>query len=424
MLTISESRLSPRHTIALVMAGGRGKRLMDLTDHYSKPGLDFGGKYRIIDFTLSNCVNSGFRRIMVLTQYNSHRLLEHLQLGWTFLAGNLNEYVHVLPAHQSMDKNAWYSGTADAVYQNMGSIQSANPKTVLILAGDHVYRMDYKIFLQDHLNYGADMTIACLEVPRLAARGFGIAQVDEEDRIISFVEKPEDPPPIPGKPDRTFASMGIYLFNAQFLYKALLRDAEDPDSGHDFGKDIIPKLVHEAKIYAHRFERSCIPNEGHPEPYWRDVGGVDSYWEANMDLITVRPALNIYDVTWPITTHSEQLPPAKFVHAGEMRNGVALSSLVSGGCIISGAHVHHSLLSSRVSIHSHARIDGAMVLPNCDIGRHARLRRCILARDCRIPEGLVVGENPEEDARRFCRTESGVTLISQPMLDRLDRLEH
>jgi glucose-1-phosphate adenylyltransferase len=405
------------------MAGGRGKRLMDLTDHYSKPGLDFGGKYRIIDFTLSNCVNSGFRRIMVLTQYNSHRLLQHLQLGWTFLAGNLNEYVHVLPAHQSMDKNAWYSGTADAVYQNMSSIQSANPKTVLILAGDHVYRMDYKAFLQDHLNYGADMTIACLEVPRLAARGFGIAQVDENDRIISFVEKPEDPPPIPGKPDRAFASMGIYLFNAEFLYKALMRDAVDPDSGHDFGKDIIPKLVHEAKIYAHRFETSCIPNEGHPEPYWRDVGGVDSYWEANMDLTTVLPALNLYDKSWPITTHQEQLPPAKFVHAGEMRNGVALSSLVSGGCIISGAHVHHSLLSSRVSIHSHARIDGTMVLPDCDIGRHARLRRCILARDCRIPNGLVVGEDPEEDARRFCRTEGGVTLISQPMLDRLDRLE-
>ncbi|MBL0211882.1 MAG: glucose-1-phosphate adenylyltransferase [Holophagaceae bacterium] len=423
MLTISESRLSPRHTIALVMAGGRGKRLMDLTDHYSKPGLDFGGKYRIIDFTLSNCVNSGFRRIMVLTQYNSHRLLQHLQLGWTFLAGNLNEYVHVLPAHQSMDKNAWYSGTADAVYQNIGSIQSANPKTVLILAGDHVYRMDYKIFLQDHLNNKADMTIACLEVPRLAARGFGIAQVDGEDRIISFVEKPEDPPAVPGKPDRAFASMGIYLFNAEFLYKALQRDAEDPDSGHDFGKDIIPKLVHEASIFAHRFERSCIPNEGHPEPYWRDVGGVDSYWEANMDLTTVHPALNLYDTAWPITTHQEQLPPAKFVHAGEMRNGVALSSLVSGGCIISGAHVHHSLLSSRVSIHSHARLDGALVLPDCDIGRKARLKRCILARGCRIPNGLVVGEDPEEDARRFVRTAGGVTLISQPMLDRLSRPE-
>lgn len=421
MLTISESRLSPKHTISLVMAGGRGKRLMDLTDHYAKPGLDFGGKYRIIDFTLSNCVNSGFRRIMVLTQYNSHRLLEHLQFGWTFLAGKLNEYVHVLPAQQSFDKNAWYSGTADAVYQNLGNIQAAQPKHVLILAGDHIYRMDYKVFLHDHLNYDADMTIACLEVPRHEARGFGIAHVDTEDRIVDWVEKPEEPPAIPGKPDHAFASMGIYLFKAEVLYRALLEDADNPDSGHDFGHDIIPKLVREARVYAHRFERSCVPNQGHPDPYWRDVGNVDSYWEANMDLTSVLPALNLYDETWPIITHQEQLPPAKFVHAGEMRNGVALSSLVSGGCVISGAHVHHSLLSSRVYVHSHARLDGAVVLPDCDIGRHARLRRCIVSRDCRIPEGLVVGEDPEEDSRRFYRTAGGVTLISQPMLDRLER---
>ena len=420
MLTISESRLSPRHTIALVMAGGRGKRLMDLTDHYSKPGLDFGGKYRIIDFTLSNCVNSGFRRIMVLTQYNSHRLLEHLQFGWTFLPGKLSEFVHVLPAQQSFDKNAWYSGTADAVYQNIHNIQAANPKTVLILAGDHIYRMDYKVFLQDHYDHQADMSIACLEVPRLAARGFGIAGVDTEDRIVSFVEKPEDPPAIPGKPDHAFASMGIYLFNAEFLYKALSDDAQDPNSGHDFGKDIIPKLVSEARIFAHRFERSCVPNAGHPEPYWRDVGSVDSYWEANMDLIRVSPALNLYDDAWPITTHQEQLAPAKFVYTGEMRNGVALSSLVSGACIISGAHVHNSLLFSRVSVHSYARLDEAVVLPGCNIGRHARLSKVILARDCQIPEGFVVGEDPEEDARRFFRTPGGVSLISQRTLSDLE----
>lgn len=419
-LITEPSRYSPRHTISLVMAGGRGKRLMDLTDHYSKPGLDFGGKYRIIDFTLSNCVNSGFRRIMVLTQYNSHRLLEHLQFGWTFLAGKLDEYVHVLPAQQSFDKNAWYSGTADAVYQNLGNIQSVKPKNVLILAGDHIYRMDYKRFLKDHVENQADMTIACLEVPRDAARGFGIARVDASDRIMSFVEKPEDPPAIPGKPSHAFASMGIYLFNAEFLYKELILDAADPDSGHDFGKDIIPRIVAEARVFAHRFENSCIPNAGHPEPYWRDVGSVDSYWEANMDLTSVLPALNLYDEAWPITTHQEQLPPAKFVHAGEMRNGVALSSLVSGGCVISGAHVHHSLLSSRVFVHSHARLDGVMVLPDCDIGRHARLRRCIVARDCHIPEGLVVGEDPEEDARRFYRSASGITLISQHMLDQLE----
>jgi glucose-1-phosphate adenylyltransferase len=421
MLTISESKLSPKHTIALVMAGGRGKRLMDLTDFYSKPGLDFGGKYRIIDFTLSNCVNSGFRRIMVLTQYNSHRLLEHLQFGWSFLPGKLNEFVHVLPAQQSFDKNAWYSGTADAVYQNIANIQAANPKTVLILAGDHIYRMDYKIFLQDHYDHQADMSIACLEVPRHAARGFGIAGVDTEDRIVSFVEKPEDPPAIPGKPDRAFASMGIYLFNADFLYQALIQDAEDPNSGHDFGKDIIPNLVHKARIFAHRFERSCIPNPGHPDPYWRDVGSVDSYWEANMDLTSPLPALNLYDEAWPITTQQEQLPPAKFVHSGEMRNGVALSSLVSGACVISGAHVHNSLLSSRVFVHSHARLDETVVLPGCDIGRMARLTKVIVARDCKIPDGFVAGEDPEEDARRFYRSPGGVTLISQRTLGQLER---
>jgi len=365
-------------------------------------------------------VNSGFRRIMVLTQYNSHKLLEHLQFGWTFLPGKLNEFVHVLPAQQSFDKNAWYSGTADAVYQNLSSIQSLDPKTVLILAGDHIYRMDYKIFLQDHLNRRADMTVGCLEVPREAARGFGIAHVDAEDRIVEWVEKPEEPPAIPGKPDRSFASMGIYMFNAEALYKALILDAEDPTSGHDFGNDIIPKLVQEGRVFAHRFDNSCIPNPGHPEPYWRDVGTVDSYWEANMDLTSVLPALNLYDQNWPITTHQEQLPPAKFVHAGEMRNGVALSSLVSGACVISGAHVHHSLLSSRVFVHSHARLDGVMVLPDCDIGRHARLRRCILGRDCHVPEGLVVGEDPEEDARRFHRTAGGVTLITQRMLNQLE----
>ena len=420
MLTISESRLTPRHTVALVMAGGRGKRLMDLTDQFAKPGLDFGGKYRIIDFTLSNCVNSGFRKIMVLTQYNSHRLLEHLQFGWTFLAGTLHESVHVLPAQQSFDTNAWYSGTADAVYQNLESIQAADPKTVLILAGDHIYRMDYKLFLQDHLDNHADLTIACLEVPRDDARGFGIAHVDSDDRIVGFVEKPDDPPAIPGKPDRAFASMGIYMFDAKFLAAELIKDAEDPNSGHDFGKDIIPRIVDTARVFAHRFERSCIPNAGHPDPYWRDVGSVDSYWEANMDLTNVLPALNLYDPNWPIFTHQEQLPPAKFVHAGEMRNGVALSSLVSGACVISGAHVHHSLLSSRVSVHSHARLDGAVVLPDCDIGRHARLRRCIVARGCKIPTGFVVGEDPEEDARRFHRSEGGVTLISQRMLSQLE----
>jgi len=392
---------------------------MDLTSTYSKPGLDFGGKYRIIDFTLSNCINSGFRKIQVLTQYNSHRLLEHLQFGWTFLSAKLDEFVHVLPAQQSLDRDLWYSGTADAVYQNIDNIREHRPDNVLILAGDHIYKMDYRIFLEDHLRTGADLTIACLEVPKEWASGFGVAEIDSEGRIIGFVEKPEDPPTIPGKPDRCLASMGIYLFKADFLYRELMRDAEDLLSSHDFGKDLIPYLIERANVFAHHFSKSCLPNL-HKEPYWRDVGTVDAYWEANLDLTFVDPELNLYDEMWPIFTAQEQLPGSKFVHSGPHRNGVALSSVICAGCIVSGATVYQSLLFSRVRVHSHAHLHEAVVLPGADIGEHARLRRVVVARGCRIPDGLVVGEDPEEDARRFYRTPSGVTLISQRMLDQLE----
>lgn len=414
----SDFSLAPKQTVSVILAGGRGSRLMDLTSTYSKPGLDFGGKYRIIDFTLSNCVNSGFRKIQVLTQYNSHRLLEHLQFGWTFLSAKLEEFVHVLPAQQSLDRDLWYSGTADAVYQNIDNIREHRPENVLILAGDHIYKMDYRIFLADHLQKKADLTIACLEVPKEWASGFGVAQVDEEGRIIDFVEKSLDPPTIPGKPDRCLASMGIYLFGAEFLYKELIQDAENPLSSHDFGKDLIPQLVKQAKVYAHRFEDSCIHNLN-KAPYWRDVGTLDAYWEANLDLTYVEPDLSLYDEEWPIFTVQEQLPGSKFVHSGPHRNGVALSSVISGGCIVSGGTVYQSLLFSRVRVHSHAHLHEAVVLPNVDVGEHARLRKVVVARGCRIPNGLVVGEDPEEDARRFYRTPSGVTLISQRMLDKL-----
>ncbi|HNX31400.1 MAG TPA: glucose-1-phosphate adenylyltransferase [Holophaga sp.] len=410
---------APQRTIAVILAGGRGTRLMDLTSAYSKPGLDFGGKFRIIDFTLSNCVNSGFRKIEVLTQYNSHRLLEHLQFGWTFLSGRLGEFVHVLPAQQSLERDLWYCGTADAVYQNIPNFREHKPENILILAGDHIYKMDYRIFLQDHLDCDADLTIACLEVPKEWATSFGVAQVDEAGRILGFVEKSPDPPCIPGKPDLCLASMGIYLFKAGFLYQELIRDAEDTLSSHDFGKDLIPYLVSRSRVFSHPFHRSCIKNLDRP-PYWRDVGTVDAYWEANMDLTYVEPALNLYDYDWPIFTHQAQLPSAKFVHSGPHRNGVALSSVVSGGCIISGATVYQSLLFSNVRVHSHAHLQEAIVLPEVDVGEHARIQRAVLARGCRIPRGMVVGEDAEEDARRFYRTSGGVTLVSPRMLEKLE----
>lgn len=417
-MPLKEPYLSPRRIMTVVLAGGRGRRLADLTDWAAKPGLDFGGKFKIIDFTLSNCVNSGFRKIGILTQYNSHRLLEHLEFAWSFLPGILQEFIHVWPAQQRLEKECWYNGTADAVFQNVDNIRKFDPQHVLVLAGDHIYRMDYKYFLQDHLDTDADMTIACLEVPRLTARGFGIAQVDEADRILDFVEKPQEPPGIPGRPDKALASMGIYLFKADFLFDELVRDART-ESGHDFGHDLIPLLVKRARVYAHRFERSCIPNPLNTEPYWRDVGTVDAYWEANMDLVSVQPALNLYDYSWPIYTHQEQLPPAKIVHRDDVRQGSAVSSLISGGCIVSGAHIRDSLLFTRSRVHSYAKLEEAVILPLADIGEHAHLRRVVVDRGCRIPPGLIVGEDPEEDDRRFHRTPGGVTLISQAMIDRL-----
>lgn len=414
-----ELRLAPRRAIALVLAGGRGSRLKQLTDRRAKPAVHFGGKFRIIDFALSNCINSGFRRISVLTQYKSHSLLVHLQRGWNWMRGEMGEYVDFLPAQQRIDETSWYQGTADAVYQNLDILKSRRAEWVLILAGDHVYKMDYAAMLAEHIERGADVTVPCVEVPRMQATGFGVMHVDESDRVISFLEKPADPPAIPGKPDLALASMGIYVFNADFLYEQLMRDAADPTSSRDFGKDIIPYLVPRANVLAHRFRNSGIRSETTGEPYWRDVGTIDAYWEANLDLTKVTPELNLYDRDWPIFTYQEQLPPAKFIFDDETRRGMAVDSSVSGGCIVSGAEVRRSLLFSEVRVKSYSTLDEAVVLPQVEIGRHARLRKVVIDRGCRIPDHLVVGEDPEEDARRFYRTETGVTLVTREMLARL-----
>ena len=408
-----------RDTMAYVLAGGRGSRLMELTDKRAKPAVYFGGKTRIIDFALANAINSGIRRIGVATQYKAHSLIRHLQRGWNFLRPERNESFDILPASQRISESQWYAGTADAVYQNLDIIESYGPEFMIILAGDHIYKMDYELMLQQHVDTAADVTIGCLEVPRMDAVGFGVMHVDDKDRIKSFIEKPKDPPGMPDKPDMALASMGIYVFETQTLFDHVRRDAADRSSSRDFGKDIIPYIVANGKAFAHRFTKSCVRSEHEQQSYWRDVGTVDAYWEANIDLTDVVPALDLYDHNWPIWTYSELVAPAKFVHDEDGRRGKAVSSLVSGGCIISGSGVKNSLLFTGVRANSYSRLEHAVVLPYVNIGRGARLRRVVIDRGVEIPEGLVVGDDPELDAKRFRRTETGVCLITQPMIDRL-----
>ena len=405
--------------MAFVLAGGRGSRLMELTAKRAKPAVYFGGKSRIVDFALSNALNSGIRRIGVATQYKAHSLIRHLQRGWNFFRHERNESFDVLPASQRVSETQWYLGTADAVFQNLDIVESYGPEYIVILAGDHIYKMDYEVMLAQHAETGADVTVGCIEVPRMEATGFGVMAVDAQDRITSFVEKPSDPPGMPDRPDFALASMGIYAFRADTLYEQLRRDAADLQSSHDFGRDLIPWLVQNARAVAHRFSTSCVRSDQEQEIYWRDVGTVDAYWEANIDLTTVLPNLDLYDSDWPIWTYGEVTPPAKFVHDEEGRRGVAVSSLVSGGCIISGASLRRSLLFTGVHVHSYAKLEGAVVLPYVDIGRNARLSNVVIDRGVRIPDGLVVGEDAETDARRFRRSQRGVCLITQPMLDRL-----
>ncbi len=407
------SRLT-KDTYALVLAGGRGTRLRNLTDWRAKPAVPFGGKFRIVDFVLSNCVNSGVRKIGIATQYKAHSLIRHVQRGWSFLDGRFDEFVDVLPASQRLD-DGWYAGTADAVYQNLDIIRAYDPSHVLVLGGDHIYKMDYGRMLAEHASREADMTVACLEVPVEEASAFGVMGVDADWRVRDFHEKPAQPREIPGRPGMALASMGIYVFNARFLYEQLTRDTDTPGSTHDFGRDIIPHLVPRYRVFAHGFRDSCVGSK-QGEAYWRDVGTVDAYWEANLDLARVEPDLNMYDEEWPIWTWQEQLPPAKFVFDDDGRRGCAVDSLVSGGCIVSGSRVARSVLFSKVHVHSFASIEDSVILPEVNVGRYVKLRRCVVDKRCDLPEGLEAGYDHETDRRRFHVTERGITLITPEML--------
>lgn len=404
------SRLT-RDTLALILAGGSGTRLKGLTQWRSKPAVQFGGKFRIIDFPLSNCLNSGIRRIGILTQYKSHSLIRHVQQGWSFLRAELGEFVELLPAQQRIDA-CWYAGTADAIYQNLDIIRSHSPEYVLILAGDHIYQMDYGPMLAYHVERDADITIGCLEVPVADARSFGVMKVDDQWNVTGFLEKPSNPESLPGKPGVALASMGIYVFNTEFLYDRLIEDADNARSSRDFGKDVIPWVIERYKAVAYPFRDQHTGEQA----YWRDVGTVDAYWAANMELIGVTPELNLYNTDWPIWTYQEQLPPAKFVFDDDDRRGMAVDSMVSGGCIISGAYVCHSLLFSNVCVNSFSEVYDTVLLPNVTIGQRCRIRKAVIDKGCIIPDGMVIGENPQEDARRFHVTESGVVLVCPEML--------
>lgn len=412
------TRQLPKRTMALVLAGGRGSRLKQLTDTRAKPAVYFGGKFRIIDFALSNCINSGIRKIGVVTQYKSHSLLRHLQLGWSFLRGEQGEFVDLLPAQQRVNEEHWYRGTADAVYQNIDILRSYAPEYVIVLAGDHIYKMDYSVMLLDHVENGAGCTVGCIEVPRKEAFAFGVMGIDEERNIKSFVEKPENPPTIPGNDQISLASMGIYIFNAEYLYQLLDEDILNPESSHDFGKDIIPRVVSEGRALAHPFGLSCV-QRANGEPYWRDVGTIDAFWAGNLDLASNKPDLNLYDKDWPIWTHQQQLPPAKFIPNNDGVHGVAYNTLVSGGCIVSGSNLSHVVLFSNVRVNSFCKLDQVVILPDAVIGAGSRLTKVVIDRGCVIPAGMVIGEDAEFDAQRFERTETGVVLVTATMLAKL-----
>ena len=409
------SRLT-RETLALILAGGRGSRLKHLTLWRAKPAVPFGGKFRIIDFPLSNCINSGIRRIGVLTQYKAHSLIQHVQRGWSFLRGEFGEFIELLPAQQRIE-TSWYAGTADAVYQNIDIIRQHAPEYVLILAGDHIYKMDYGQMIAYHVESGADMTVGCLEVGPEEARAFGVMAVDEKGRVTDFLEKPDEPPSMPGKPGVVLASMGIYVFNTAFLFERLIRDADDSRSNHDFGKDIIPGIIDRYKVMAYPFR----DEKSDQQAYWRDVGTVDSYWEANLELIGVTPELNLYDSEWPIWTYQEQWPPAKFVFDEDDRRGMAIDSMVSGGCIISGSTVRHSLLFSNVQVDAGALVEDSVILPSVHIGENCEVRRCVIDKGCQIPDGMKIGIDEKEDARHFFISPKGVRVITPEMLGQLSR---
>ncbi|MCL7419823.1 MAG: glucose-1-phosphate adenylyltransferase [Methylobacter sp.] len=401
-----------RNTIALILAGGRGSRLENMTDWRAKPAVPFGGKFRIIDFPLSNCINSGIRKIGVLTQYKADSLIRHIQQGWGFLRGEFGEYVDLMPAQQRHVEGSWYEGTADAVYQNIDILRSRKPEFILVLAGDHIYKMDYGPMLADHVERNADLTVGCIEVSLQDATAFGVIDVDENRRVKSFIEKPANPPIMPGRTNTALASMGIYIFNAGFLYEQLIKDADTPGSQRDFGKDIIPSIIDKYVVNAYPF----LDLQSGEQSYWRDVGTIDAYWSANMELIGVKPDLNLYDKTWPIWTYQVQAPPAKFVFDNDKRRGLAVDSMVSGGCVISGSKVRHSLLFSNVRVNSYTTLQDTIVLPEVNIARHCRITKAIIEKGCEIPEGTVIGENREEDEKRFYVSPGGVVLVTPDML--------
>lgn len=405
--------LLTKSTLALVLAGGRGSRLYELTEWRAKPALYFGGKFRIIDWPLSNCINSGIRKVAVLTQYKAHSLIRHLVHGWSMFKRELGEYIEIFPASQRSSGN-WYQGTADAVFQNLDIIRAERPDYVLILSGDHIYKMDYGPMLADHVARGADMTVCCLEVPiEEAAGSFGVMSINEDRRIIGFDEKPAHPTPIPGEEDLTLASMGNYLFSTEFLFEQLERDANNSNSTHDFGNDIIPSIIDKHNVYAFPFRDP----ETKKRAYWRDVGTLDSYWEANMELISPEPELDLYDPAWPTWTYQPQLPPAKFVFNDEDRRGMAVDSTVSGGCIISGSKIDKSLLFSNVHLHSYSEIEESVLLPEVVVHRNCKIRRAIIDRGCEIPEGMVIGFDVDQDkANGFRVSDKGLVLVTRKML--------
>lgn len=415
------ARHLPQKAVALILAGGRGTRLQGLTLKRAKPAVHFGGKFRIIDFALSNCLNSGIRRIGVITQYQSHSLVQHIQRGWSFFNEEMNEFVDLLPAQQRKTTDHWYKGTADAVFQNMDIIRSYNAEYIVVLAGDHIYKMDYSRMLLDHVNNNAKFTVACIKVNKEEAHQFGVMEIDENRRVTQFHEKPHNPPTLKDFPDFCLASMGIYIFNSDYLSQILIEDSISPDSSNDFGQDIIPKIVASGEALAHPFEYSCVTSNPDVPPYWRDVGTLEAYWAATLNLASVTPELDMYDRDWPIRTHMEPLPPAKFVQDRSGSHGMTMNSLVAGGCIISGSIVLHSVLFPRVRVNSFCTIESSILLPGVSVGRSSRLRRCIIDRGCVIPENMVIGENSEEDSQRFYRTEQGIVLVTKEMLDKQNK---
>ncbi|MTC47932.1 glucose-1-phosphate adenylyltransferase [Providencia sp. wls1922] len=415
------SKELPSNTVALILAGGKGSRLKALTQKQPKPSLHFGGKFRIIDFTLSNCINSGIYRVGILTQYYSHHLIQHIQHSWSFLNGKTNEFIEIFPAQQKQDAEDWYQGTADAIFQNLDVISQYQAKYIIVLAGDHIYKMDYSRMLLDHVEKGSQCTVACIEVPCSQASEFGIMDINDDEQIINFIEKPQFPPSMPGKPYSALASMGVYVFDAQYLYQLLAEEQQQQNTQHDFGKNLIPKAVQQGKAWAHPFSRSCVYSDFNmgTSPYWRDVGTIDAYWNANIDLVSAKPALDMYDPHWSIRTGHSPLAPARFIQGKSLQSPQITNTLINAGSIVEDAKIANSVIFQNVRVNAHSQLDACVILPDVSIGYTCRLQRCIIDSGCVLPNKLVIGENPQWDAQHFYRSEGGIVLVTQKMLDNL-----